>query len=108
MTYREKMINALESVPVHDGVIRISEEVRDKIVELLKEQQEPVHAQKRGFVHIWFWCCGSCGVAITEGDKFCRMCGNGVKWDDQETQTETNTEDHTMPGMLAVEPDQHP
>lgn len=47
---------------------------------LLKEQ-EPVHAQKREFASMWFWCCGSCGVAITEGDKFCRNCGKKVKWD---------------------------
>jgi len=39
MTYREKMIYALETVPVHDGVIRMSEEVRDKIVELLKKPE---------------------------------------------------------------------
>lgn len=51
-------------------------------VELLKEQ-EPVHIQKREFAHMWFWCCGSCGVAITEGDRFCRMCGRAVKWDDK-------------------------
>lgn len=49
-------------------------------LELLKEQ-EPVHVKKREFAHMWFWCCGSCGVAITEGDKFCRMCGQAVKWE---------------------------
>ena len=47
---------------------------------LLKEQ-EPVHIQKREFAHMWFWCCGSCGATITDGDKFCRMCGREVKWE---------------------------
>ena len=51
------------------------------VLELPKEQ-EPIHAQKRESSYLWFWCCGSCGVALTEGDKFCRMCGKPVKWDD--------------------------
>ena len=46
----------------------------------LMKEQEPVHVQKRELAHMWFWCCGSCGVAITEGDKFCRNCGKAMKW----------------------------
>lgn len=49
--------------------------------ELLKEQ-EAVSVIQREVAHMLFWCCGSCGVAITEGDRFCRMCGKAVKWDD--------------------------
>ena len=49
--------------------------------DLLKEQ-EPVQVIKRETMHMFFFCCGSCGVAITDGDKFCRMCGRAVKWDD--------------------------
>lgn len=49
--------------------------------ELLKEQ-EPAQVIQREAMHMLFWCCGSCGVAITEGDKFCRMCGKAVRWDD--------------------------
>lgn len=48
---------------------------------LLKEQ-EAVPVIQREIMHMLFWCCGSCGVAITDGDKFCRMCGKAVKWDD--------------------------
>lgn len=48
---------------------------------LLKEK-EPAQVIKRKAMHMLFWCCGSCGVAITDGDKFCRMCGRAVKWDD--------------------------
>ena len=50
-------------------------------LELLK--QEPVAVQQREMMHMLFWCCGSCGAPITEGDKFCRMCGKEVKWNDQ-------------------------
>lgn len=46
---------------------------------MLKEQ-EAVPVIRREIAHMLFWCCGSCGVAITDGDKFCRMCGKKVKW----------------------------
>ena len=60
--------------------IQSAYELATSIEELLKEQ-EPAHVQKCEFANMWLWCCGSCGVAITEGDKFCRMCGRTVKWD---------------------------
>ena len=47
--------------------------------ELLKEQ-EAVPVIQREIMHLLIWCCGSCGVAITDGDKFCRMCGRKLKW----------------------------
>ena len=50
-------------------------------IALLKEQEaEPVI--QREIAHLLFWCCGSCGVAITDGDKFCRNCGREVKWNE--------------------------
>lgn len=49
---------------------------------LLKEQ-EAVPVIQREVMHMLVWCCGSCGVAITDGDKFCWMCGKKVKWDDR-------------------------
>ena len=50
-------------------------------LELLKEQ-EAVPAIQREVMNLLVWCCGSCGVAITHGDKFCRMCGRKVKWNE--------------------------
>lgn len=47
---------------------------------LLKEQ-EAVPVRQREVMHMLVWCCGSCGVAITDGDKFCRMCGRKVKYE---------------------------
>lgn len=52
-----------------------------EILALLKEQ-EAVPVIQREIAHMLFWCCGSCGVAITDGDKFCRMCGRRMKWND--------------------------
>lgn len=54
--------------------------MRDALA-MLKEQ-EAVPVMQREVMHMLVWCCGSCGVAITDGDKFCRMCGKKVKWND--------------------------
>ena len=50
-----------------------------EVLTLLKEQ-EAVQVIQRELMHMLFWCCGSCGTAITNGDKFCRNCGKAVKW----------------------------
>ena len=52
----------------------------DVDVELLKEQKA-VPVIQREIAHMLFWCCSSCGVAITDGDKFCRNCGKELKWE---------------------------
>ena len=57
--------------------------LEDAVFERSEKKQEPVAVQQREMMHMLFWCCGSCGVPITEGDKFCRMCGKAVKWNDQ-------------------------
>lgn len=49
------------------------------IARLLKEH-EAAPVTQREVMHMLVWCCGSCGVAITDGDKFCRMCGKALKW----------------------------
>jgi rubrerythrin len=47
----------------------------------LLEEQEAVPVIQREIMHMLFWCCGSCGVVITDGDKFCRNCGKALKWE---------------------------
>lgn len=44
------------------------------------KEQEIVPVQKREIHHLFFFACGSCGTVITDGDRFCRMCGKKVKW----------------------------
>lgn len=68
-------INELQNA--YDYLQKLFFEAQDK---LLNEQKE-VPVMKRKIMHMLVWCCGSCGVAITDGDKFCRMCGRKVKWD---------------------------
>ena len=60
--------------------VRLSKEDAAYILGLLKEQKA-VPVIQREVMHMLVWCCGSCGVAITDGDKFCRMCGKQVKWE---------------------------
>ncbi len=52
--------------------------LKRNVLELLGNK--PVLARRKMLLSMWCWCCGACGVAITEGDKFCRMCGTAVKW----------------------------
>ena len=56
-------------------------EMYTNVIALLKEQ-EPVPAIQREVMNLLVWCCGSCGVTITHGDKFCRMCRRAVKWNE--------------------------
>lgn len=51
---------------------------------VLLEAQEPVEPTKDENSTFWYWRCGRCGVPITIGDKFCRICGRGVKWHDKQ------------------------
>ena len=44
------------------------------------KEQEAVPVIQREIMHMLVWCCGSCGVAITDGDKFCRNCGRKMNW----------------------------
>ena len=41
--------------------------------------QEPVEPTLRGGIG-GYWYCGACNYQISRGDKFCRYCGQAVKW----------------------------
>ena len=49
---------------------------------LLKTQEAVEPYIQCEILNMRHWHCGSCNVVITEGDKFCRMCGREVKWDE--------------------------
>ena len=88
MIDREKVIKGLEfcskccsqNCPYFESDMCIALLANDTLA-MLKEQ-EAVPPIQREVMNLLVWCCGSCGVAITDGDKFCRMCGREVKWDD--------------------------
>lgn len=63
------------------NTLLVTLDVLKEILALLKEEQEAIPVVQREIMHLLVWCCGSCGAAITDGDKFCRMCGKRVKWD---------------------------
>lgn len=61
--------------------ISIRCDVVREIVALLKKQEAKA-AWYDSSEMLRYWHCGHCGVIITHGDKYCRMCGKAVKWDD--------------------------
>lgn len=63
------------------NAVELIHKKNERIKELPKEQ-EAVPVIQREVMHMLVWCCGSCGVAITDGDNFCRNCGKGLKWDE--------------------------
>ena len=63
-----------------DSIAMLDASMVADAIAMLKEQ-EAVPVIQREIAHLLFWCCGSCGVAITDGDKFCRNCGREVKWE---------------------------
>ena len=82
---RDEIVMSLTEIaeqPTPDGIVDGIDQQTIREALVLLKGQEPVQVIQREAMHMLFWCCGSCGVAITDGDKFCRMCGKAVKWDD--------------------------
>lgn len=97
MTEREKVIYGLEiqledmqKYADNDQPLTTTQEQAKEIIALLKEKEE-VPVKQCEIMHMVFWRCGSCGAAITDGDKFCRICGRPVKWDNEiDKEVKTN------------------
>ena len=65
-----------EEINTHrEPCVRISIEMADKILALLKEQEavKPTWSRGRPF-------CGACGLRI-RGGKFCSKCGKPILWE---------------------------
>ena len=84
--------SALELLKEQDELLHKKQKDVDKLCNEISEwkhkyhdrplkEQEAVPVIQREVMHMLVWCCGSCGVVITDGDKFCRMCGKQVKWE---------------------------
>lgn len=82
MVDREKVIKKAERIMRSTVDRNMIDEFCEDVIALLKTQ-EAVPVIQRELMHMLVWCCGSCGVAITDGDKFCRMCGREVKWNER-------------------------
>ena len=100
MADREKVIRGLEccfveecnKCPYVDGIyckaipkvgkanIEIPNALLMDALELLKAQ-EPVDPAIGGNQNsCWYYICPICQLAIDKGDKYCRHCGQAVKW----------------------------
>lgn len=57
----------------------------DDAISLLKEQEavEPTvsGAEEHDGLRSWWYQCGKCKMPIEHGDRFCRHCGQEVKWE---------------------------
>ena len=78
MPEREKMIQALENADVLSGIIKMTVEVRDILVSMLKEQ-EAVEPEVEGGGSTWWHVCPECHGPVDKGDHFCRHCGQAFK-----------------------------
>lgn len=96
---REKVMSWLEGLAEPDWrecysdseVQETARQALDLIDELLKEREAVEPSFKQDEKGIFVWCCGSCGAYMyhiydgidkaKEYAKFCRQCGQAVKWE---------------------------
>ena len=48
---------------------------------MLLKEQDPGPAELEGGGSSWWWVCGECHGQISKGDRYCRHCGHGIKWE---------------------------
>jgi len=79
----KRVVEALEyalndEINKREMTVKMSFEVVEIIVDLLKEQEAVAIVWKFGFPH-----CPVCGQMLPEGDavKYCLHCGRAVKWE---------------------------
>lgn len=90
----EKVIKALEDADVTDGVIKMSNQFRDVLVALLKEQEPKLVIRKQGrhensdgsIDYFALWYCPHCNKRLQRGFcapwiEHCYKCGKAVKWE---------------------------
>ena len=53
-------------------------------IALLKEQEaiEPSICGTPGGYSSWWYLCGKCKMPVCPKERFCRRCGQAVKWDE--------------------------
>lgn len=96
MTDREKVIKGLEEISDYFFNIYHRSKDREEInnakdrcdavedaLAMLKEQ-EPIALSvcgEPGGYSSWWYLCGKCGKPIDHKDRFCKRCGQAVKWE---------------------------
>ena len=57
-------------------------ELKNDILALLKEQESVVHPESScEMTYITNCCCDLCGVQLIREDNFCRCCGKRIEWE---------------------------
>ena len=81
MTENEKIIEALNmaDVSIQDMTIRISLQFRERIIELLRNQ-DPAEPEIEGGTSSYWYVCGACHGIVDTRDAYCKHCGRKIKW----------------------------
>lgn len=68
------------------GHYSCQQECAKDAISLLKEQEAVAptvsSAEEHDGLVSWWYQCGKCKMPIDYGDRFCRYCGQAVKWDE--------------------------
>ena len=93
MLDRQSVIKGLEDIVEFFGIMAILEQSCNELkqdaenaITLLKEQ-EPIAPSICGSKEpdghgSWWYLCGKCKKPIDYKDRFCKRCGQAVKWDE--------------------------
>ena len=88
----EKVINALEECTTSEDCINCSYHefhgrgcfqklMKDAMTLLKREPVEPIRGEDMDTSSAcWWYVCPSCRIAIDYQDRFCRHCGQPLKW----------------------------
>ena len=83
MPDREKVIEQLEHcINMH---VKVSRELAKDTLALLKEMEPiaPLICGSKDDVNgFWWYMCGKCKMPICPKERFCRRCGQKVKWNE--------------------------
>ena len=63
-------------------VVKLKDEIRGMILE---HEEAKVKTKCNTGLTQWYVCTG-CDASVNPGDRFCRMCGKVLVWDEQEKQ----------------------
>ena len=81
----ESQLDDLSKYADVDEVLTLTQGQVKDLLALLKEQ-EPVEpsvgdSNEPVMYGSWWYRCGKCKMPIDYGDRFCRRCGQAVKWE---------------------------
>ena len=80
----EHLLNAAKGN--YQDFVDLTVDVGEEILALLKQEAvEPIRGEDMDTSSAcWWYVCPSCRIAIDYQDRFCRHCGQALKWKEKE------------------------